>query len=117
MKILGAFIILLTLSVPGLAAAQIVACPQFFPSGRPPIFLNPRLSQRTTFLCNDAYAVIASGVTHGASGPPNIQALIPSQPLARRHAKVCFIPRIACQKRIKRSSRITGEVAATIEAI
>jgi endonuclease G len=66
MKILGAFVILLTLSAPGLAAAQIVACPQFFPSGRPPVFLNPRLSQRATFLCNDAYAVVVSGVTHGA---------------------------------------------------
>ena len=28
--------------------------------------MNPRLAQRTTLLCNDAYAVLASGVTHGA---------------------------------------------------
>ena len=28
--------------------------------------LNPKLRQRTTLLCNDAYAVLASGVTRGA---------------------------------------------------
>jgi len=28
--------------------------------------LNPKLEQRTTLLCNDAYAVLASGVTRGA---------------------------------------------------
>lgn len=54
---------LLALSMPALA--QPAACPQFFPGGRPPALTNPRLAQRTTMLCNDAYAVLASGVTHG----------------------------------------------------
>ena len=42
------------------------ACPQFFPGGQPPALVNPKLGQRTTLLCNDAYAALASGVTHGA---------------------------------------------------
>src|SRR3954453_5075277 len=41
------------------------ACPQFFAGGQPPTLVNARLAQRTTLLCNDAYAVLASGVTHG----------------------------------------------------
>ncbi len=49
-----------------MAAAQQMACPQFFPAGEPPALLNPKLEQRTTLLCNDAYAVLASGATHGA---------------------------------------------------
>ena len=40
--------------------------PQFFPGGQLPALVNPRLAERTTVLCNDAYAVLASGVTHGA---------------------------------------------------
>ena len=48
------------------ALAQPAACPQFFPGGQPPEVTNPRLAQRTTLLCNDAYAALASGVTHGA---------------------------------------------------
>ena len=27
--------------------------------------MNPRLAQRTTLLCNNGYAALASGVTHG----------------------------------------------------
>ena len=30
------------------------------------MLVNPRLAQRTTLLCNDAYAALASGITHGA---------------------------------------------------
>ena len=48
------------------ALAQPSACPQFFPGGQPPALTNPRLAQRTTLLCNDGYAALASGVTHGA---------------------------------------------------
>ena len=48
------------------ASAQPMACPQFFPGGQPPEVTNPKLAQRTTFLCNDAYAALASGVTRGA---------------------------------------------------
>ena len=55
----------LVLLMPTVAAAQ-EACPQFFPSGQPPVLTNPKLDQRTTLLCNDAYASLASGVTHGA---------------------------------------------------
>ena len=46
--------------------AEAPACPQFFAGGQPPALVNSRLAQRTTLLCNDAYAVLASGVTHGA---------------------------------------------------
>ena len=51
---------------PALAAAtQPIACSQLFAGSQPPALTNPRLAQRTTLLCNDAYAVLASGVTHG----------------------------------------------------
>ncbi len=50
----------------GTAPAWAEDCPQFFPGGQPPVLTNPKLSQRTTLLCNDAYAVLASGITHGA---------------------------------------------------
>jgi len=56
----------LALLVPVAAFAQAPACPQFFPDGQPPALVNPRLAERTTLLCNDAYAALASGVTHGA---------------------------------------------------
>ena len=49
-----------------MALAQPAACAQFSPGGQLPVLSNPRLGQRTTLLCNDAYAVLASGVTHGA---------------------------------------------------
>lgn len=61
---LPAALALLVVSAP--AFGQAVSCPQFFPSGQPPVLVNPSLAQRTTLLCNDAYAVLASGVTHGA---------------------------------------------------
>ena len=54
------------LVVSGSAFAQAPDCPQFFPGGQPPALVDARLEQRTTMLCNDAYAVLASGVTHGA---------------------------------------------------
>ena len=53
------------LVAPAAVLAQPAACPRFFPGGQPPALANPRLAQRTTLLCNDAYAVLASGVTHG----------------------------------------------------
>ena len=40
--------------------------PQFFPGDWPPALVNPKLGRRTTLLCSDAYAALASGVTHGA---------------------------------------------------
>ena len=54
------------LVTPALAHAQAPACPQLFAGGQPPALLNPKLGQRATLLCNDAYAVLASGVTRGA---------------------------------------------------
>ncbi len=58
-----ALVVLLT---PAAAAAQDAGCRQFFPGGQPPVLINPKLGQHTTLLCNDAYAALASGVTHGA---------------------------------------------------
>ena len=46
--------------------AQPAACPQVSPGGRLPVLVNPCLLARTTLPCNDAYAALASGVTHGA---------------------------------------------------
>ena len=45
--------------------AQDAACPGFFPGGQPPALVNPKLAERTTLLCNDADAALASGVTRG----------------------------------------------------
>ena len=59
-------ITLLILLSPVAAAAQETSCLQFFPAGQPPALVNPKLGQRATLLCNDGYAVLASGVTHGA---------------------------------------------------
>ncbi len=56
----------LALLAPVAALAQAPACPRFFPGGEAPALVNPRLAQRTTLLCSDAYAVLASGLTHGA---------------------------------------------------
>ena len=58
--------VLALLVVSGPAFAQAPGCPQFFPGGQAPALTNDRLAQRTTMLCNDAYAVLASGITHGA---------------------------------------------------
>jgi endonuclease G len=55
---------LLAVSVQVRAASA--TCPPFFPGGRPPTLVNPKLESRTTLLCNGAYAALASGVTHGA---------------------------------------------------
>ncbi len=48
------------------ALAQAPACQQFAPGGRLPVLLNAKLTPRTTLLCNDGYAALASGITHGA---------------------------------------------------
>ncbi len=55
---------LLVVSVQARAAPP--TCPWFFPGGQPPSLVNPKLDSRTTLLCNDAYAALASGTTHGA---------------------------------------------------
>ena len=40
-------------------------CDAMFVGGQAPMLLNPRLAQRITPLCNEAYAALASGVTRG----------------------------------------------------
>jgi len=47
---------LVLLAAPALAFAQAPACPQFFAGGEAPALVNARLGQRTTLLCNDAWA-------------------------------------------------------------
>ena len=66
MPSLPAILLAAAAAVPAFAAAQPAACPQFFARGRQPALLNPRLAQRATVLCNEGYAVAASGLTHGA---------------------------------------------------
>lgn len=48
-----------------MAPARADECGWIFAAGQPPALLNAKLAQRTTLLCNDAYAALASGVTHG----------------------------------------------------
>jgi endonuclease G len=40
-------------------------CDRLFAGGLAPTLLNAKLAERTTVLCNDAFAVLASGVTRG----------------------------------------------------
>ena len=54
------------IAAPGTALGQAPACGQFAPGGELPVLLNAKLAPRTTLLCNDGYAVLASGITHGA---------------------------------------------------
>lgn len=57
---------LLALLLSPSAMAQDATCGQFFADGKPPMLVYDRLAPRTTLLCNDAYASLASGLTHGA---------------------------------------------------
>jgi endonuclease G len=56
-------VFMLMLSVPSLA--QAAACDPLFVAGQAPALHNAKLAQRTTALCNTAYAALASGVTRG----------------------------------------------------
>lgn len=56
-------VILSVLCVPLVAQAD--TCDQFFADGQPPVLLDAKLAQRTTRLCNNAFAVLASGATRG----------------------------------------------------
>lgn len=47
------------------AHASDTACPQLFQGSQAPDLIDSSLAERTTVLCNDAYSVIASGVTKG----------------------------------------------------
>lgn len=54
-------LLVLCASVP----VQADECGQLFAGEQPPILLNAKLARRTTELCNDAYAVLVSGITRG----------------------------------------------------
>jgi endonuclease G, mitochondrial len=56
-------VLLLAFCAPSLAQAG--GCDPIFVNGQPPALRNARLAQRTTPLCNNAYAALASGVTRG----------------------------------------------------
>ena len=49
----------------GRLRAQPAGCAGLFAGGAPPALLNPKMSRRTTPLCYNAYAALASGVTKG----------------------------------------------------
>lgn len=51
------------LCAPALARAD--SCGQIFAGRQPPALLNAKLGERTTPLCNEAYASLASGLTRG----------------------------------------------------
>lgn len=58
--------LLVLLSVVGAPSlAQAGPCDQMFAGQQPPTLLNAKLAERTTPLCNDAYASLASGLTLG----------------------------------------------------
>ncbi|MET4677826.1 MULTISPECIES: DNA/RNA non-specific endonuclease [unclassified Luteibacter] len=52
-------------AVAGTVHASDTACPQFFQGQQAPDLIDTSLAERTTVVCNDAYALIASGVTKG----------------------------------------------------
>ena len=62
---LRTFLLLACAVLPTAAHAQQQECAALFTGGQPPALLSPKLAQRTTPLCNDAFAVLASGITRG----------------------------------------------------
>lgn len=59
------------------ASAFQVACPEHYASGQAPVITAPPLAVKTDRLCNEAYAVIYSGVTRGP--------LVSAEHLTREH--------------------------------
>jgi endonuclease G len=53
----------LAIGTPWLAQAD--TCDPIFAGQQPPVLLNAKLAERTTELCNEAYAALASGLTRG----------------------------------------------------
>ena len=59
-------VLALLMSLPGLRPAfaeAATACPTLFAQGRAPLLTNPKLQERTTALCFDAFAVLHSGIS------------------------------------------------------
>jgi endonuclease G, mitochondrial len=56
------FLLLITLQA-SLALAGQIACPEFFPGGSAPEYVNQKVAAKTRQLCNDGFAVGHSGVT------------------------------------------------------
>ena len=56
-----AVLVLAVVSLAGTAKAQ--TCPESFADGRVPVLVNPKLAERTTGLCFEAFAILHSGVT------------------------------------------------------
>ena len=56
---------LVVLSVLYAPPSQAGMCDRMFAGQQPPVLRNVRLAERTTALCNDAYAALASGLTRG----------------------------------------------------
>jgi endonuclease G len=61
----GARLLVMVWALCASSLAQAGTCNQIFAGEQPPVLLNAKLAQRTTALCNDAFAVLASGVTRG----------------------------------------------------
>jgi endonuclease G len=64
-SLLRILVFMLLSGLPVTLVAQPRSCAVLFVGGQAPALLNPKLAQRTTPLCNDAYAALASGVTRG----------------------------------------------------
>jgi endonuclease G, mitochondrial len=62
MKLLTILSLSFALSISQAFAGQ-TSCPQFFPGGSAPEYLNQKVSAKTRQLCNDGYALGHSGVT------------------------------------------------------
>lgn len=60
-----AFCAVIALLIAGSVHASDTACPQLFQGSQAPDLIDTSLAERTTVICNDAYSLIASGVTKG----------------------------------------------------
>ena len=58
-------LVVFTLALCAPSLAQATGCDQLFAGGQLPALRNAKLAARTTLLCNEGYAALASGVTRG----------------------------------------------------
>jgi endonuclease G len=61
----AAWVVLGLAAIAGAHAGERPQCPQLFAGGKPPALTRSTLEQRTTMICNQAYAVLASGISKG----------------------------------------------------